>query len=105
LTDRTVGHSFDDRAFSACALQQKEPLIVLDPLGDVRFRNHPVVTGKPSIRFYVAARLVGRNGRVLGTLSIADTKVRLYVLTAQRVALKDLAAIAVFELEHGSRSY
>jgi GAF domain-containing protein len=96
-------HFFDDRAFSALAIQQKEPFVVLDPLGDARFRNHPLVTGKPGIRFYMAVPLVSRIGRVFGTLSVADTQVRLYVLPAQRAALKDLAAIAAFELEQHGR--
>lgn len=97
-------HYFDDRAFSALAIQQKEPFVVLDPLGDARFRNHPLVTGKPGIRFYIAVPLVSPIGRVFGTLSVADTQVRLYVLPAQRAALKDLAAIAAFELEpHGRK--
>lgn len=99
------GHdSFDDRAFSAYAISQKEPFVVLDPLGDVRFRNQPLVTGRSAVRFYIAAPLISRAGRVIGSLHVADTKVRLYVLPAQRAALKDLAAISVFELEQCGRS-
>ncbi|HEX6546387.1 MAG TPA: GAF domain-containing protein [Bryobacteraceae bacterium] len=103
LIDSGWCQSFDDRALSSYAMLQKEAFVVLDPLGDARFQNHPLVTGGPGIRFYMAVPLVSRTGRVLGTLSVADTKVRLYVLPAQRAALKDLAAIAVFELEHGGR--
>jgi GAF domain-containing protein len=103
LIDSDRRQSFDDRAFSNYAMLQKGPFVVLDPLGDARFRSHPLVTGRPGIRFYMAMPLVSRTGRVLGTLSVADTKVRLYVLPAQCSALKDLAAVAVFELEHGGR--
>jgi GAF domain-containing protein len=83
-------------------MSQKEPFVVLDPLGDARFRNQPLVTGRSAVRFYIAAPLISRAGRVLGALHVADTKVRLYVLPAQRTALKDLAAITVFELEQRS---
>jgi len=48
-------------------------VLVEDTLLDVRFADHPFVTGEPKIRFYMAARLVS-NGHTVGTLCAYDTE-------------------------------
>lgn len=38
------------------------------PQEDIRFKDYPVVTGWPYVRFYAAAPLVNSGGQRLGTL-------------------------------------
>lgn len=87
-----------EQTFSA-QISGHEPLIVLDPLGDPRFRDIPCVATQPGVRFYAGMPLVAPGGVRLGTLSVLDTKVRLFVTDEQMLALKDLAEIVVSELE------
>lgn len=61
-----------DRRYSICAwtLLSRHPqaLVVPDLKEDLRFRDYPVVTGWPFVRFYAAAPLVGAGGHRVGTL-------------------------------------
>ncbi len=50
-------------------------IVVEDTLLDQRFSSHPLVIGKPHVRFYAAARLVS-HGLTLGTLCAYDLSPR-----------------------------
>ena len=50
-------------------------VVVEDTLLDARFANNPLVTGRPFVRFYAAARLVSR-GKTVGTLCAYDMQPR-----------------------------
>ncbi len=41
-----------ENTFCQYALNSTEPLIVTDTQKDHRFKNHPIVTGEPFVRFY-----------------------------------------------------
>lgn len=52
------------------------PLVVADTRQDLRFRDHPLVTGDPGIRFYAGFPFTDEHGRGLGTLCVIDQRAR-----------------------------
>ena len=65
-----------DVAFCDYAIRGERALVVPDATADQRFRNNPLVTGDPSIRFYAGAPLIGPDGDKFGTLCIIDVTAR-----------------------------
>ena len=61
-----------ENTFCQYALNSTEPLIVNDCQKDNRFKNHPIVTGEPFVRFYGGFPIVTQGGLVLGTLCVVD---------------------------------
>jgi len=87
-----------DIAFCAYTILENEVLIVSDALEDARFRDNPLVTGTPHIRFYAGAPLITRGGFKLGTLCLIDTVPRDFS-TTDAAMLADFAAIVTDEME------
>jgi GAF domain-containing protein len=88
-----------DQAFCTYAIMGHEPLIVLDATLDDRFRENPLVTGEPGIRFYAGAPLVTPDAYRIGTFCIIDTKPRDSFHGFERNHLDDFAATTVDILE------
>ena len=65
-----------DVAFCDYAIRGAEPLIVTDTLEDSRFRDNPLVTGEPKMRFYAGFPLEVVPGLRIGTLCVIDTRPR-----------------------------
>lgn len=57
-------------------IRQAGPLIISDTLTDQRFKNNPLVTGEPHIRFYAGYPIFGSKGWAVGTFCIIDQKPR-----------------------------
>lgn len=76
----TDGNSQLPRPMSFCAWSlvpvHPEVLVVNDARKDARFRQNPVVRGKPYIRFYAGAPLLDDNDYRLGSLCCIDTVAR-----------------------------
>lgn len=89
-----------DQAFCAHAiLEPEEVLVVPDAREDARFRDNPLVTGGPGIRFYAGAPLLApSNGAALGTLCVIDSRPR-QMSTQQLQALRALSRQASYLLE------
>jgi PAS domain S-box-containing protein len=66
-----------------------EIMVIPDATKDDRFRNNPLVTGDPKIRFYAGVPLTDRHGHALGTLCVIDREPRPFT-PEQREALVSL---------------
>jgi len=70
--------------------------IVPDATKDPRFKDSPLVTGQPLIRFYAGAPLMTPDGYKLGTLCIIDTNPRPAGLDlAEKQNLRELAGMVM----------
>lgn len=87
-----------DIAFCAHAILHEHTMVVEDAHLDPLFRDNPLVTGPPHIRFYAGVPLRSRDGYALGTLCVADTLARALTRPAQ-VALETLARQVEAQME------
>jgi GAF domain-containing protein len=85
-------------AFCSVAIQQSDVMVVPDTLQDERFRNNPLVTSDPRIRFYAGAPLINEDGYALGTLCVIDQKPR-DITPEQKEALHALSRLVLGQLE------
>ena len=90
-------------AFCAYAITSDDVFVVEDAEADPRFRDNPLVTGAPHIRFYAGAPLVVKGGHAVGTLCLIDTKPRAFAADERR-RLADLARTVsdIIELRVGN---
>lgn len=88
------------RSFAFCdhAIRQEKPFIVEDASKDPRFRNNPLVTGGPQIRFYAGIPVREPGGYKLGTVCIIDDKPR-DIREVDLDVLRTLASLIEDELE------
>lgn len=89
-TDRSV-------AFCDLVVRTETELIVKDAREDERFRDNPLVTDDPYIRFYVGLPLREPGGTVIGTLCVMDRSPRT-ISEEQLGQLRDLATIAMQQI-------
>lgn len=73
-------------------------LYVPDLTADPRFKDLPIVTGEPYIRFYCGMPLINREGYALGTLCVVDFEPH-ELSPSQREAIRRLAQQAMAQLE------
>ena len=81
-------------------IREDSCLVVPDLACDARFRDNPLVTSEPKLRFYAGAVLRSDNGNPLGTLCIIDYVPR-DLDEQQKRLLLELSAIVERELNDG----
>ncbi len=79
-----------DVAFCAHTILEDHLLVVEDMTKDVRFSDHPFVTGEQHVRFYAGAPIVSPTGQNLGTICVIDQQPRT-LSNAQKRALEILS--------------
>ncbi len=84
-------------SFCAHAILGEDTMVIHDTREDPRFRENPLVTGEPFIRFYAGHPLRAQDGSKVGTLCVIDTRPR-RPSEADLATLRDLAAMAEDEL-------
>jgi GAF domain-containing protein len=94
----TVEETGRDVSLCSHAILQNDLFIIPDATLDDRFKNNPLVTESPKIRFYAGAPLVTPDGHALGTLCIID-KVPRDLTENQKQALRVLARHVMVQLE------
>jgi len=109
-----ANHGFEvkrmPRATSFCthAIQQAEPLVVPDATRDERFKENPLITNPPNVKFYAGAPLTTFDGHNVGTLCVMDITTKaidsekatlLSVLARQAIYLMELE-LAQKQLQH-----
>jgi methyl-accepting chemotaxis protein len=88
-----------DVAFCAHTIQQDDVCVVHDATIDARFKDNPLVTGPPHIRFYAAAPLRAGDGSNLGALCVIDTQPHDKFGETERALLVRLADLVTREIE------
>ena len=84
-------------AFCGHAINQDDLLIVEDTEFDERFKDNPLVTGEPKIKFYAGAPLILENDIRVGTLCVIDKKPRI-LTEQQKLSLLALSRQVVAQL-------
>ncbi|MCR9244454.1 MAG: response regulator [bacterium] len=87
-----------DIAFCDTAIRSDEVMVVRDATSDERFRDNPLVTDEPRIRFYAGAPLISTEGQAIGTLCAIDTRPR-QLSGAESKILQILARQVMAQLE------
>lgn len=90
-------------AFCAHTICSAEPLIINDATKDERFRENPLVTGTPKIRFYAGVPLQLDGGPRIGSICLIDTKPRT-MSKLDLARLRYLSDIAIAILSNHARS-
>ncbi|WP_246412949.1 putative bifunctional diguanylate cyclase/phosphodiesterase [Methylobacterium brachythecii] len=93
------------QALGSCprGLELDGAVIVHDTLADPVRSTHRLVSGEPSLRFYVGIPLIGQKGDILGWVSVADRAARGVFSGRARARLNRVARIVVEILEAEGR--
>ncbi len=92
-----------EQAFCTHAILGSDVMVVEDATRDPRFRDNPLVTGEPLIRFYGGAPVTLSDGASIGTLCVIDRQP--HTLSAEQMRiLADLGRAAAAALEMRGRS-
>jgi len=86
------------RSISFCAhavISKHRVFIVPDMTKDDRFRENPLVTGGPNVRFYAGAALVSPEGYKIGTLCLVSDTPREGFTEVEKGILTNLSAIVM----------
>jgi CheY-like chemotaxis protein/GAF domain-containing protein len=80
-------------------IENTPPFAFLDVASEAQFRDHPMATSKPNIRFYAGVPIMTSKSVRIGSLFVADTEARPTFPETKLAVLEDLACVIVDELE------
>ena len=86
-----------DTSFCGHTICRDEILVIENTSDDPRFRDNPLVTGEPHIRFYAGQPLRTRDNQLVGTFCLIDRVPRSFG-GAERAFLRDFAELVDTEL-------
>ncbi|OLP16706.1 hypothetical protein BST81_19910 [Leptolyngbya sp. 'hensonii'] len=90
-----------DVAFCPHAILQRDLFVVTDTHQDGRFKDNPLVTADPKIRFYAGAPLITPENHAIGTLCVIDQVPRtLNALQQQTLITLAHQVVSQLELRH-----
>jgi len=79
-----------DISFCSHAILDDDLFVVEDTYQDTRFKDNPLVTSGPELRFYAGAPLILEEGIRIGTLCVLDSQ-KCELSEAQKLSLEALA--------------
>jgi len=85
-------------AFCSYTILNSDPLVVSNATEDERFKNNPLVTSDPNIRFYAGTPLINSDGFALGSLCVIDRTPK-NLSPKQLKALQTLGREVIAQLE------
>jgi diguanylate cyclase (GGDEF)-like protein len=88
-----------DISFCGHAILEHEPMVIGDATQDPRFRDNPLVTGEPHVRFYAGVPLYSADRMPIGTLCVLDTVPR-HLSAEELDILRDLARMVEQLIHH-----
>nr|WP_246513158.1 GAF domain-containing protein [Azospirillum picis] len=91
-----------DIAFCHFTIQHSLPMVVEDAVSDARFKENPLVSGPPYIRFYAGAPIINRDRRALGSVCVIDSTPRSFSMV-DRMVLAQLTVTALAAIESRQR--
>ncbi|VXD04603.1 Sensor domain-containing phosphodiesterase [Pseudomonas sp. 8Z] len=86
-------------SFCAFAILGQDLFEICDATLDKCFKDNPLVTGEPGIRYYAGFPLVTQSGLALGSLCVIDTRPRPPMSESERAMLKSFAAMVMTRIE------
>lgn len=80
-------------------------LVIEDATRHPILKDHPMVAGKPFLRFFAGATISNSKGEPIGAVGIMDSRPRPALSPAERITLSHIAAIAgsMFDQTHAQR--
>ena len=90
-------------AFCDYTIRERDVLVTLDASRDPRFRDNPLVTGDPFIRFYAGAPIHTADGHAIGTVCVLDPRPRDHFDGAAALAAVARQASSLIELRRIAR--
>lgn len=89
-----------DTSFCQDMFAQRDIMVVPDATDDPRFRDNPLVTATPGIRFYAGAPLITDDGDIIGSICVLDDKPHQAPVDPEKKKhLTHLAGVVMDELE------
>ncbi|MDQ0319419.1 diguanylate cyclase (GGDEF)-like protein [Pararhizobium capsulatum DSM 1112] len=85
-------------SFCRYVIDNEEPIVVPDTTKDIRFAQHPAVTGETHIRFYAGVPLKTKAGHTIGTVCAIDRRARSFS-SRDLTILQELSGAAMDRIE------